>query len=354
MLCAEGPTTSNDCDAITSAITSTCTYDKGAGVLNRYVVTGGAGFIGSHVVEALLARGDEVVIIDSFNDFYDPERKRANLREVVEGAGAGNRLSVVEADLTHPSTASKLLDQRVDAIVHLAAMAGVRNSILDPALYYEVNVMGTLRLLQATIALDPQPVFVFASTSSVYGATDRIPFQEVDPCDRPLVPYSASKRAAELMGYTFHNLYGLDFTALRFFTVYGPRGRPDMMAYKVAKSTRDNSVVPLNNRGLMYRDWTFVSDIVDGVVASVDRRMGYEVINLGRGEPVLLADFVRLVEREMGRSAKLESVPIPRGDVRRTHASIDKARNLLGYHPVVSTEEGVRRFIGWYQRTHRT
>ena len=192
--------------------------------------------------------------------------------------------------------------------------------------------------------------FVFASTSSAYGNTKCLPFVETDPCDRPLAPYPGSKRAAELLGYTYHHLYGLNFTALRFFTVYGPRGRPDMMAYKVADNIMFNREVPLYNQGQIHRDWTYVDDIVQGVVAAADRPLGYEIINIGRGEPVLLADFVRLIEQRAGRPARLVPAPMPDTDMAYTYADISKARRLLGYDPHISVAEGVTRFWDWYCR----
>ncbi|HET9952948.1 MAG TPA: NAD-dependent epimerase/dehydratase family protein, partial [Polyangiaceae bacterium] len=233
------------------------------------------------------------------------------------------------------------------AIVHLAAMAGVRASVEDPWLYYDVNLTGTLNLLDASREYG-KPNFVFASTSSAYGATRTIPFIETDASDRPLSPYPASKRAAELLGYTYHHLHGADFTALRFFTVYGPRGRPDMMAHKVFDSIRTGKEVPLYNGGQMYRDWTYVGDIVSGVVAAADRRLGFEVVNLGRGEPVLLKDFVSAIEKLCGRTARLTPAPMIDADVSYTFADISKARRLLGYDPKVSVDEGVRHFHAWY------
>jgi UDP-glucuronate 4-epimerase len=197
------------------------------------------------------------------------------------------------------------------------------------------------------------PRFVFGSTSSVYGASRQVPFGESDPCDRPLAPYAASKRAAEMLGYSYHHLYGLQFTVLRFFTVYGPRSRPDMMTYKLAESIFHGREVPLYDRGQIYRDWTFVGDIVRGVLAAVDRPLGYEVINLGRGEPVLLADFVRLVEERTGRPARLVPAPKPDEDMPYTCADIAKARRLLAYDPRVSVAEGVARFLEWYERAVR-
>jgi UDP-glucuronate 4-epimerase len=192
--------------------------------------------------------------------------------------------------------------------------------------------------------------FVFASTSSVYGSTDQIPFVETDPCDRPLQPYAAAKRAAEILGHSYHYLFDLNFTAIRFFTVYGPAGRPDMMAFKLADSISKGRDVPLYNGGQMYRDWTFVDDIVDGVVAALDRPLGYEIINLGRGEPVLLKEFVNIMEELAGKRANLHDEPKPLADVERTYADIGKARRLLDYDPQVSVKEGVTRFWEWYRQ----
>jgi UDP-glucuronate 4-epimerase len=239
-------------------------------------------------------------------------------------------------------------------------MAGVRVSLEDPYLYYDVNLTGTLVLLDAVAGrLTPaarapgRAHFVLASTSSVYGDTRQIPFVETDRCDRPLAPYAASKRAAEMLGFTYHQLHGLDVTVLRFFTVYGPRGRPDMMAYKVLDSITQGSRVPLYNDGRMWRDWTYVSDVAAGVAAASERRLGYEVINLGRGQPVLLADFVQWIEELSGRRANLVAAPPPDTDILSTHADIAKARRLLGYDPRVSAREGVERFLAWYAEVVR-
>jgi UDP-glucuronate 4-epimerase len=200
-------------------------------------------------------------------------------------------------------------------------------------------------------AVHPKPPrFVLASTSSVYGNTQQIPFTESDPCDRPLAPYPASKRAAEMLAYTFHHLYGLDVFVLRFFTVYGPRGRPDMMAFKIADSIYSGREVPLFNGGRMYRDWTYIDDIVSGVVTATDRGSGYEVVNLGRGEPVLLSDFVALIESQLGRRARLRTESMPKADIPYTYADTRKAAELLDYEPRVSIQEGVSRFLDWYEQ----
>jgi UDP-glucuronate 4-epimerase len=330
-------------------------------VAKTILVTGAAGFIGSHTVAALLARGDEVIGLDNLNDYYDPVRKRANVAEVEAGRACNpqaGQWTFIEGDVRDRGLIARLFhDRRFDTVVHLAAMAGVRASIENPRLYLDVNLVGTLNLLDAVVgrpdrrkSIGSMPGFVFASTSSVYGATDRIPFLETDPCDRPLAPYPASKRAAELLGFTYHHLYGTHFTTLRFFTVYGPRGRPDMMAYKVLDNIFFGREVPLYNGGLMHRDWTYVDDIVAGVISAVDHPMGYEVVNLGRGAPVLLTDFVRVIEKLAGRAANLVSAPMMDADVAYTYADVSKAQRLLGYRPKISVEEGVTRFWEWYQR----
>lgn len=318
------------------------------------LVTGAAGFIGSHVAEALARRGDRVVGIDNLTDYYDPARKQANLQEVSSNVAEG--FTFVEGDIRDRDLIRDLFAQNdFRCVVHLAAMAGVRASIDHPDLYFSVNLDGTRGLLdEVARAGERAASFVLASTSSVYGKTERIPFEESDPCDRPLVPYAASKRAAEMAGYSYHYLYGIDCTVLRFFTVYGPRGRPDMMVYKLADGIRKGEEVPLYSGGEMYRDWTYISDIVAGVTAAVDRRLGYEIVNLGRGEPILLADFVRVVEEQIGRPARLHRAPMPPGDVPRTYADIGKARKLLDYAPTVSIDAGIARFLEWHLAATQT
>ncbi len=313
-------------------------------------VTGAAGFIGSHTAVRLLQQGEQVIGIDNLNDYYSPERKRSNLREVAQEARSAGQFTFVEGDIRDRALLERLFQAHEPrAVIHLAAMAGVRISVEDPWLYYDVNLTGTLNLLDRVRAQKQRATFVLASTSSVYGATEALPFVETDPADRPLAPYASSKRAAELLGHTYHHLHGLDFTALRFFTVYGPRGRPDMMAYKVLDSAYGGSAVPYYNGGQMHRDWTFIDDIVAGVVAAADRRLGYQIINLGRGEPVLLADFVAALEQLAGKRPHLIEQPMSDADVKYTYADIGKARTLLGYEPKVGVAEGTRRFFEWYR-----
>jgi UDP-glucuronate 4-epimerase len=318
--------------------------------LSRTVlVTGAAGFIGSHVAEALLRRGDRVLGIDNLNQYYAPERKRANLAEAVQSLTEAARFVFIEADVRDRTRVQELFERNpIQDIVHFAAMAGVRASVDQPHLYYDVNLIGTLNLLDAARQTKTGN-FVFASTSSVYGDTKQIPFVETDLCNRPLAPYAGSKRAAEQLGFTFHHLHGMNFTALRFFTVYGPRNRPDMMAFKVADNIFFHREVPLYNSGQVRRDWTFVDDIVAGVLAALDRPLGYEIINLGRGEPILLSDFVHLIEDQAGRKAHLVPAPLPDTDMLTTCADISKARRLLGYQPKTSVQAGVEAFWQWYR-----
>lgn len=311
----------------------------------KVIVTGAAGFIGSHVAEKLARRGDEVIGLDNFNDYYDPARKRANERRLQ----VYPNFRMIEGDIRDRQHVFDLFEaEKFEAVAHLAAMAGVRKAIEDPKLYVQVDYNGTQNLMDAARAFRINN-FVFASTSSVYGDTKQIPFIETDPCDRPLQPYAAAKRAAEILGFSYYHLFKLNFTVIRFFTVYGPHGRPDMMAYLVADSITKGKPVPLYEGGQMWRDWTFVDDITDGVVAAVDQPLGYEVLNLGRGEPVLLKDFVEVLEDLAGKDANLVDTPKIAADVIRTYADISKARQLLGYNPQVSVAEGVRAFWDWYR-----
>lgn len=317
------------------------------------LVTGAAGFIGSHTCVALIRKGWRVTGLDNLNDYYDPQRKRANLVEVEAEPGAADLFDFVYGDVRDRDAIETLFRTRhFDAVVHLAAMAGVRASVEDPHLYCEVNITGTLNLLESS-RKHGTGTFVISSTSSAYGNTHRLPFEESDTCDRPLAPYAATKRAAEMLGYTWSFQYGIHFTVLRFFTVYGPRGRPDMMAYKLLDSIYLGREVPLYNNGQMHRDWTYVEDVVAGIVASVERSYLYEVINLGRGEPMLLADFVRIIEKLAGHEARLVSRPMEKADAVYTYADIRKARELLGYVPQTSVQAGVEKFYAWYMAAVR-
>jgi UDP-glucuronate 4-epimerase len=309
----------------------------------KVLVTGAAGFVGSHTSEILLQRGDTVIGLDNFNDYYDPAKKRRNAALLAKYPG----FSMLEADIRNRQGLFELFEgQHFDAVAHIAAMAGVRNSVADPALYMEVDLLASQHLMDAARAFKLGN-FVFASTSSVYGDTTQIPFLETDPCARPPQPYAAAKRATELLGFTYHELFKLNFTAVRFFTVYGPRGRPDMMPYLLADSIFYNKATPRHD-GDFKRDWTFVEDIARGVVAALDKPLGYEILNLGRGAPEPLDEFIGTMEQVAGKRANLFSKPAPAADMLITYANIDKARKLLGFNPKVSIQEGVKRFWDWY------
>lgn len=311
----------------------------------KVLVTGAAGFVGMHLAQKLAKRGDEVVGIDNFNDVvYPSEIKRQRAQKLADYPN----IKLIEADIRDRQRMLAIFEaEKFDAVAHLAALAGVRNAVKYPDLYVEVDLNGTQHLMDAARATDVGN-FVFASTSSVYGNTTQIPFVETDSCDRPLQPYAAAKRASEMLGFSYHHLFGMNFTVIRFFTVYGPYGRPDMMAYLLADSVTTGREIPLYDGGEMYRDWTYVDDTTDGVVLALDKPLGYEIINLGRGEPVLLKKFVTMIEELAGKKANLVSKPRLAADFVRNEADISKARQLLGYDPKVSVEEGVRRFWEWY------
>ncbi|MFK7804071.1 MAG: NAD-dependent epimerase/dehydratase family protein [Anaerolineae bacterium] len=312
----------------------------------KILVTGTAGFIGHHLAEKLLKRGDEVVGLDNLIDYYSPDIKLSNLNRLKTYPN----FKFVEEDVRNRQNILDLLaEEKFDAVAHLAAMAGVRNAVKFPAYYVEVDYNGTQNLMDGA-RFSAVGNFVFASTSSVYGATEKIPFVETDSCDRPLQPYSAAKRAAEMLGFTYNHLYGLNFTATRFFTVYGPASRPDMMAYLVADSITKGKEIPIYNNGEMWRDWTHVDDITNGLVLAIDKPLGYEVINLGRGEPTKLTDFIEMIEEMADGKANLVNKPKLNADVVRTWANIDKAKRLLGYNPTISVVDGVRDFWTWYKK----
>lgn len=314
-----------------------------------YLVTGGAGFIGGHVAEALLQRGDRAVIIDNFNDYYDPAIKRRN----AERLRHFDNCVIMEGDIRERSLVEGLYaEYGITHVAHLAAMAGVRESVQQARLYMDVNVSGTLNLLEASKAAKIKQ-FVLASTSSVYGKTEILPFVETDSADRPLAAYPASKRAAELLAHTYHNLVDMPVTALRFFNVYGPAGRPDMMPWRLMEATQTGEEIRLFNGGDIHRDWTYIADTVQGVVAALDRPLGYEIINLGCGAPISLKDFVEIIEEYAGKHINTVSVPTPQSDPPITFCDNSKARELLGFAPSVSVREGLQRTWEWYREYRR-
>ncbi|HKX46130.1 MAG TPA: GDP-mannose 4,6-dehydratase [Planctomycetota bacterium] len=308
----------------------------------RVLITGGAGFIGSHVAEALLARGDEVTVLDNFNDFYDPRRKRANAERLTAAR-------VVEGDIRDRAAVGRLFAEGgFEAVVHLAAMAGVRPSLRDPLHYEDVNVRGTLILLEE-IRKRPGLKHVFASSSSVYGTNSKVPFTEADDIHHPISPYAATKRAGELHCFTFHHLYGVPTSCLRFFTVYGPRQRPEMAIHKFVRAALAGEPIPMYGDGSTRRDYTYIDDIVDGVVRSLDRCAGYEVYNLGESRTTSLAELIELVGRACGVAVAVERQPVQPGDVEITYADVTKARTQLGYDPHTTVADGLARFVAWYR-----
>ena len=310
------------------------------------LVTGGAGFIGSHLTEALLDRGDTVTLIDSLDDAYDPAIKARNLAELRRHASAAPR--VIQADLREPGLLLEALEG-VDAVAHLAARAGVRQSLVAPQLYAAANVGGMAAVLDA-LRQRPGIPLVFASSSSVYGASPRVPFREDDPADQPLSPYAATKRAAELLGHAASAGWGAEVTCLRFFTVYGPRQRPDMAISRFLRRALDGVPLPVYGDPGSCRDYTWVGDVVAAIVAALDRPRPYAVLNVGGGAPVTLAGLVQAVAEAVGREVAVDSLPPQAGDVPLTHADIGRAAELLGWAPRVGLAEGLRRTAAWMRR----
>lgn len=314
----------------------------------RLCVTGAAGFIGSHLTECLLQQGHEVIGLDNFHPFYAPAIKRANLATALTSP----LFTLVEGDLRDEGLMHSLFERtRPDVVVHLAAMAGVRPSIQQPGLYYDVNVRGTLNLLEGMRRANLRSL-VFASSSSVYGKNPKTPFSETDFVDNPISPYAATKKAGELLCHTWHHLQDMSIACLRFFTVYGPRQRPDLAIHSFARLMRAGKPLPFFGDGSTRRDYTYVDDIVKGVLGAIafvspDQPVRYDVFNLGESRTVALHELVSLLEQALGCRAELNRLPDQPGDVPLTFADIRKAREILGYHPDVPIEEGIARFVAW-------
>ncbi len=313
------------------------------------VVTGAAGFIGSHLTEALLARGRRVVGLDSFDDFYDPALKRANLA----GAARDPAFRLVEGDIRDPAAlAAAFSRETIDGVFHLAARAGVRPSIRDPVLYSSVNVDGTTRLLEAC-RRHGVGRFVFGSSSSVYGDNPKVPFAESDPVDHPISPYAATKKAGEVLCHAYHHLFGIRVACLRFFTVYGPRQRPEMAIHKFARLLLAGEPIERYGDGSSARDYTYITDIVDGVLRAHERCDGYHVWNLGGSQTTTLAELTAKLARRLGVEPRVRSLPQQPGDVRRTWADVSRARAELGWEPRVGLDEGLDRFVAWVRAAAR-
>ncbi|NIS62363.1 MAG: NAD-dependent epimerase/dehydratase family protein [Proteobacteria bacterium] len=310
------------------------------------LVTGGAGFIGSHLCRRLLREGHRVVCLDNFDDFYNPEIKRGNIQEVI----GEEQFGLIEGDIRDTHLIARIFGgQTFDVVVHLAARAGVRPSIDYPKLYEEVNVQGTINLLESCREFGI-PSFVFASSSSVYGGNSKVPFSEEDRVETPISPYGATKRAGELFCYSYHHLFNINITCLRYFTVYGPRQRPEMAIHRFTRLIDESEMVPMYGDGQSMRDYTYIDDIIDGTLGAISRNKGYEIYNLGESRTVKLIDLIRMLEETLGKKAIIEGLPEQRGDMPITYANIEKARKKLGYAPRVSMKEGIGRFVDWYRQ----
>ena len=316
--------------------------------MKRVLVTGGAGFIGSHLSQRLLREGYEVVCLDNFDAFYDPAIKRKNLAEIQATKGDGE-FQLVEGDIREKGMLEDLFKRSsFDLVIHLAARAGVRPSIQQPLLYEEVNVTGTLNLLEVCREFGVMDL-IFGSSSSVYGKNPTVPFTEADRLEAMISPYAVTKRVGELFCYAYHHLYGLNIFCLRFFTVYGPRQRPEMAIHKFTRLIHEGEQIPLFGDGTSRRDYTYIDDIVEGIMGAVRNLGGYEIFNLGESKTIPLRGLVSLLEGALGKKAVVEELPEQPGDVPITYADITKARSHLGYDPQVGVEEGVERFVRWFR-----
>lgn len=310
----------------------------------KALVTGAAGFIGSHLCQKLLADDWEVVGVDNFDSYYDPRIKRRNISNCLKN----KNFLLVEADIRDSRAMDKVIGDDIRIIVHLAAMAGVRASIAQPLLYTDVNVNGTMFLLELAKKhrIDK---FIFGSSSSIYGNNKKVPFSEDDNVDFPISPYAATKKAGELICHTYFHLYGLSITCLRFFTVYGPRQRPDLAIYKFVRLIEQGKPIEVYGDGTMMRDFTYIDDIIDGIISAMNRCDGFNIYNLGESQPVSVNDLITEIEKVLGKKAIRHYQPPPPGECLRTYADITKAAKELGYHPSTSIQAGLQKFTTWFR-----
>lgn len=313
--------------------------------MERFLVTGAAGFIGSHLCEALLHQKHEVIGLDNFNDYYDQQIKRRNTELLL----SNEKFTMIEKDILDLNYLRELFRKnQIDTIVHLAARAGVRPSIKEPLLYQKVNVEGTNNLLEIAKDFEVNK-FIFASSSSVYGKNKKIPFSEDDFVDNPISPYASTKKAGELICYTYYHLYKIPITCLRFFTVYGPRQRPDMAIHKFTRAIYEESEIPMFGDGNSLRDYTYLTDIIDGILKSIEHCHSYHIYNLGESETIELSKLIDVIAEHVGKKPLIRSYPVQPGDVPITYADITKAKKEIGYQPQVGIEEGIEKFVNWYR-----
>lgn len=310
----------------------------------KILITGGAGFIGSNLADVLLERGEDVVCMDNFDPFYSPAMKEANLQT----ARQYDSFQLYRGDIADAEAVTRVFAENdFDLIVHLAAKAGVRPSIEDPCGYYQTNVNGTLNIFESARKQGVKKI-VYASSSSVYGNNKKVPFSENDPVDNPISPYAATKKANELMAYNYHHLYGMDMFGLRFFTVYGRRGRPEMAIRKFSEMILNNEEVPVYGFGKPRRDFTYIDDIIQGILAAMERVRGYDIFNLGESATIRVDEMIALLEQALGKKAQKKMLPMQPGDVMETYADISKARKLLEYDPKTPIAEGIGKFVEWF------
>jgi UDP-glucuronate 4-epimerase len=313
--------------------------------MDRILITGGAGFIGSHLAEALLEQENEVICLDNFNDYYSPDIKKKN----IESALRNSSYRLIEGDILDFALLERLFkDINIDVVVHLAARAGVRPSLKDPLLYQEVNVKGTNNLLEVARQHGVKKLVV-ASSSSVYGTNEKVPFSEDDFVDHPISPYAATKKACELICYTYHHLYALPITCLRFFTVYGPRQRPDMAIHKFTRSIYFGKKITMFGDGKSRRDYTYIDDVIDGICKSIEHCNGYHIYNLGESHTIELRELIEVIARALGKEPVIEVLPVQPGDVPITYADISRAKREIGYDPKVLVHQGVAAFAEWFK-----
>lgn len=314
----------------------------------KILITGGAGFIGSACAKKLMDRGDKVVVIDNFNDYYDPKLKHDRIKKFLKGY----KFVLYKGDIRNEKFLEKVFrKEKPDKIIHLAAMAGVRNSLKDPLLYEDVNIKGTMNLLEASVKYKIKN-FVFASSSSVYGNNKKLPFSESDNVDTPISPYAATKKCTELIAHVYSHIYGLNTTALRFFTVYGPWGRPDMALFLFADAITKGKPIDVYNRGKMSRNFTYVDDIANGIITTLDANLRYEIMNIGGDREETLMRYIGVLEKNLGKVAKKKLLPMQPGDVPATVADIRKLRKL-GWRPKTRIDEGIGNFVKWYKEYYK-
>lgn len=322
--------------------------------MKSILVTGGAGFIGSHLCESLLKDGNMVVVIDNFNNYYDNRIKENNIKEILETCKKNNinleNFKLYRGDIREKNFLNKVFSQKIDSIVHLAAMAGVRPSIKDPVLYYDVNVTGTLNLLEKCRENNVNK-FIFASSSSVYGNNKKVPFSENDMVDKPISPYASTKKSGELLCHTYHHLFNINIACLRFFTVYGPRQRPDLAIHKFTKLIMEGKEIPFYGNGETSRDYTYIDDIISGIKASINYidsgEKVFDIFNLGGDRTISLIEMVETIEKVLEKKAILNKMPMQPGDVNRTCADIKHSKEILGYYPSTKFTDGILNFVEW-------